>query len=56
MIEGFGFSTIMFSYCDALQLGFTSTGGAADPWRIAEAYERNHKDLFTLLASAERRE
>jgi hypothetical protein len=56
VIEGFGFSTIVFSYCDALQLGFASTGGPADPWRIAEAYERNHKDLFTLLAPTARRE
>lgn len=48
VIEGFGFSTIVFSYCADLQVGFTSTGGTADPWRLAKAYNDSHRELVGM--------
>jgi diacylglycerol O-acyltransferase / wax synthase len=51
VIEGFGFSTIVFSYCTDLQVGFTSTGGTADPWRLAKAYTDSHRELVGMVPS-----
>jgi diacylglycerol O-acyltransferase / wax synthase len=53
VIEGFGFSTIVFSYCTDLQVGFTFTKDSpADPWRLVEAYERSHRELLALADSS----
>ena len=51
VIEGFGFSTIVFSYCTHLHAGFTSSSSTADPWRIAQAYNDSHDELVGLLPS-----
>jgi len=54
VIEGFGFSTIVFSYCADLAVGFTFTKDSpADPWWLTEAYERSHRELVGLLDSFE---
>jgi hypothetical protein len=45
-------STIVFSYCDALQFGFVVDADCpVDPWRLADAYEREQRELFDLLPS-----
>ena len=50
VLEGFGFSTIVFSYCGGLDLGFTvAQDSPADPWRLAEAYDRSQRELLALL-------
>lgn len=55
VIEGFGFSTIVFSYCADLAVGFTSTKDSpADPWQIVQAYERSHRELVGLVDPPER--
>ena len=52
VIEGFGFSTIVFSYCSDLAVGFTFTQDSpVDPWSLTEAYERSHRELVALLDS-----
>jgi WS/DGAT C-terminal domain len=51
-VGGFGLSTIVFSYCDALQFGFVVDADCpVDPWRLADAYEREQRELFDLLPS-----
>jgi diacylglycerol O-acyltransferase / wax synthase len=50
VVGGFGLSTIVFSYCDALQFGFVVDADCpVDPWRLADAYEREQKELLGLL-------
>ena len=52
VVGGFGLSTIVFSYCDALQFGFVVDANCpADPWRLADACEREQKELLSLLPS-----
>lgn len=52
VIAGFGFSTIVFSYCADLAVGFTFTKDSpADPWRLAQAYDRSHRELVALIDS-----
>jgi diacylglycerol O-acyltransferase len=52
VVGGFGLSTIVFSYCDALQFGFVVDADCpADPRRLADAYEREQKKLLGLLPS-----
>jgi hypothetical protein len=52
VVGGFGLSTIVFSYCDALQFGFVVDADCpVDPWRPADAYEREQKELLSLLPS-----
>jgi diacylglycerol O-acyltransferase / wax synthase len=54
IVGGFGLSAIVFSYCDALQFGFVVDGDCpVDPWRLADAYEREQKELLGLLPSLE---
>jgi len=50
LVEGFGFSTIVFSYSGGLDLGFVVDGDSpADPWRLAEAYDRSQRELLALV-------
>ena len=52
VVGGFGLSTIIFSYCDALQFGFVVDADCpVDPWRLADAYEREQKELLSPLPS-----
>jgi diacylglycerol O-acyltransferase / wax synthase len=49
IVEGFGFTTIVFSYAGGLDLGFVvDRDSPADPWRLAAAFERSQKELLAL--------
>jgi diacylglycerol O-acyltransferase / wax synthase len=50
VVEGFGFSTIVFSYCDELEFGFVlDEGSDADPWRLGAAMQREQAVLHALV-------
>jgi diacylglycerol O-acyltransferase / wax synthase len=47
LVEGFGFTTIVFSYAGGLHLGFVvDRDSRADPWRLAAAFERSQRELL----------
>jgi diacylglycerol O-acyltransferase / wax synthase len=49
IVEGFGFTTIVFSYAGGLDLGFVvDRDSGADPWRLAAAFERSQRELLAL--------
>jgi diacylglycerol O-acyltransferase / wax synthase len=49
IVEGFGFTTIVFSYDGGLDLGFVvDRDSPADPWRLAAAFERSQQELLAL--------
>jgi hypothetical protein len=49
IVEGFGFTTIVFSYAGGLDLGFVvDRDSPADPWRLAAAFERSQRELLAL--------
>ena len=49
IVEGFGFTTIVFSYAGGLDLGFVvDRDSRADPWRLAAAFERSQRELLAL--------
>lgn len=50
LVEGFGFTTIVFSYCGDLHLGFVvDRESPADPWRLAETYRSSQDELTRLV-------
>ncbi|MFE3054122.1 wax ester/triacylglycerol synthase family O-acyltransferase [Nocardia sp. NPDC059236] len=50
VVEGFGFSVIVFSYDGELNVGFVVDASAdADPWQLAHAYDRSHRELLKLV-------
>jgi diacylglycerol O-acyltransferase / wax synthase len=49
LVEGFGFTTIVFSYAGGLHLGFVvDRDSRADPWRLAAAFERSQRELLAV--------
>jgi diacylglycerol O-acyltransferase len=48
-LDGFGFCTVAFSYNGSFDIGFAvAEDSPADPWRLADAYERSHLELAAL--------
>jgi diacylglycerol O-acyltransferase len=49
-LDGFGFCTVAFSYNGSFDIGFAvAEDSPADPWRLADAYERSHRELAALV-------